>query len=410
MPKGVQNSNPEIIERLKVKVVHSLAFSLNTNKNYDLLSNIIFERTGALLSNSTLRRVFQYDSDNSPTKGTLDLICMSIGFANWEDFIENDVNRSQSNLSQSISFIKQNGINDHEQTLQIIANCSQDPYFYILLDTIVQIAITSRNIRFLSQLFDLPGVFGKGNEMDSEKLKIFYLVHNLVIGLNQSGLMPELIEYYGSHPKAQVYMVEWYVDEDNLNGYYYQLLQVYHKHKKTPEAILFYNCLMYQHAIENNLPTGKWVDLIQHFDETIHIHHLPRARRLATLLLEAKENEEIIAEILNKTYGFFKLLNEDEKINDALYMVKLLFAYRRHKMISAILSLAPDSNEIDTGIDNRLNINQLKIYRAYSLFTNGEKANALLKLNEFNPVFVNNFIHNHIIHDHQVISEMIMNE
>jgi hypothetical protein len=38
--------------------------------------------------------------------------------------------------------------------------------------------------------------------------------------------MDELIPYYGADAKSQKYLVEYYVDEDNLNGYYYNLLQV----------------------------------------------------------------------------------------------------------------------------------------------------------------------------------------
>lgn len=90
MPKGLQNTNPEILERLRAKVAQTLTFSLNTNKNYDLFSDIIFERTGALLSNSTLRRVFQYECGNHPTQSTLDLICKTIGFRDWNDFIHNE--------------------------------------------------------------------------------------------------------------------------------------------------------------------------------------------------------------------------------------------------------------------------------------------------------------------------------
>lgn len=112
MPKGLKNLDTEILERLRVKVAHTLAFSLNSNKSYDLLSNIIFDRTGALISNSTLRRVFQYDSDNNPTKSTLDLICRTIGFRDWDEFIEKESNYAQVDLSQLITMFKLQGLRD----------------------------------------------------------------------------------------------------------------------------------------------------------------------------------------------------------------------------------------------------------------------------------------------------------
>jgi hypothetical protein len=222
--------------------------------------------------------------------------------------------------------------------------------------------------------------------------------------------MPELVEYYGASPKAQDHIIEGYVDEDNLNGYFYQLMQVYHQHKTTPEAQLFYNCLMYQHAIENNLPTNSWLGFIQQFNETIPIHHIPSGRRFAILLLEANDSVETIADILNKTRYLFHALNEDDKINTALFMVKLLFFKRKDELIDKVLFLAPDISGIDKNIDDRTNINQMKIYRAYSLFRKGAKTNALIKLNEFDPLLVHAFIYNHIMNDYHIISKLLTNE
>jgi hypothetical protein len=403
MPKGVQNTNPEILDRLRAKVAQSMAFTLNTNKNYDLLSDVIPERTGALLSNSTLRRVFQYDNCNHPTRSTLDLICKTIGFSNWDDFIEKEKNHPQADLSQLITMFRFQGLSDHAQTWQTLEKVSDHPDFFNLLDAVVQIAIANRDIEFLSQLFELEGVF----ENDHEHIPIIYFIHKLVIGLNQSGLMPELVESYGANAKAHAHLVESYVDEDNLNGYFYDLMQVYHRNKSTPEAQLFYNCLMYQHAVENSLPANPWLDFIKQFSDTIPVHHIPTGRRFAILMLEANDSEEIVQTILNKTRDLFHTLNEVEKITTALYMVKLLFMKRKNELIDKVLLLAPDINGTDKNIDDCTNINQVKIYRAYSLFKKGEKANALIKLNEFDPLLVHAFIYNHIMNDYQVISSMI---
>ena len=405
MPKGVQNTDPEILERLRDRVAHSLAFSLNSNKSYDLLSNIIFDRTGTLLSNSTLRRVFQYDSVNNPTKSTLDHICKSIGFRDWDDFIEKESNHSQFDLSQLITMFRFQGLRDHAQTRQALEEFSYHPNFFNLLDAVVQLAISNRDIEFLSKIFELDIVF----ERNHSPVTLMYFIHNLVIGLNQSGLIPELIEYYGKDPKAQVYLVEWFVDEDNLNGYYRDLLQVYHRHKTTPEALLFYNCLMYQHAIENKLATSPYLDFIRQFNSTAPIHQIPTGRRFAILMLEAGDSRET-DDILNKTSELFRSLNEIEKITTALYMVKLLFFGRKDELMDKVLFLTPDISGADKNTDDLTNINQVRIYMAYSLYQQGEKEKALVKLNEFDPLLVQAFIYNHIMDDYKIISRMIRNE
>ncbi len=405
MPKGVQNINPEKLVRLKIKLAEDLSISLNANKDYNLLSDVIYERTGALLSNSTLRRVFQYGSDNHPTQSTLDLICKCIGLHSWYEFTEKENLSLQFDLSQLITMFKLQGLQDQVQTRQILEKYSDHPDFFKLLDAIAQIAIANRDIQFLSKLFDIEGVFDKNQNL----LPIIYFIHTLVIGLNQSGLMPELAEYYGANPRAQVYMVELYVDEDNLNGYYYTLLQVYHRHKTTAEALLFYNCLMYQQAIENKLSGGPWLEFIRQFSEAKIVHHIPRGRRYAILLLEAGDRVEAKAEILHKTANLYHDLNDVDKITTALYMVKLLFLKREDELIDKVLFLAPDTSGAGKNIDDRTNINQIKIYRAYSLFRKGEKSDAAVKLKEFDTLMVQAFIYKHIMHDYKIIFDLIGN-
>ena len=406
MPKGVQNANPEILERLKVRVCQSMTFQLNTNKTYNLLSNVIFEKTGAILSNSTLRRVCQYDSFSHPTKCTLDLICITIGFRDWNDFIEKERNQSQPDLSQLITQFKFLGSGDPRQTRQILEKFISHPNFFSLLDVVAQAAIAERNFEFLTQIFDMGGAF----EIESNRIPMIYFIHKLVIGLNQSGLMPELIESYGSNPMAQAHLIESFVDEDNLTGYYYDLLQVYHQYKTTPEALLFYNCLMYQHAIENKLAKDHWVNLIRQFSGTMPVHHIPEGRRLAILMLEADDSEDKITDIFNRTTDLFRDLNDIEKIKTALYMVKLLFFKRKDELIDRVLLITPDISGADKGIDDLTDINQIKLYRSYSFFRQGEKGNARLKLQEFNPVLVHTFIYNHIMNDFRVVSDLLANE
>jgi hypothetical protein len=188
------------------------------------------------------------------------------------------------------------------------------------------------------------------------------------------------------------------------------LLQVYHQHKTTPEALLFYNCLMYQRAIRNNLPTSPWLDFIHQFEYTSHVHNIPVGRWYAILMFETSNSSEAIADILNKTRELFHYLSEIERITTALYMVKLLFLKPEDNLIDKVLALAPDINDAGKNVDDRININQIKIYRAYSLYQKGEKENAAHKLNEFDPLLVQAFIYNQIMDDYKVISAMIRNE
>ncbi len=403
MPKGLHRIDLVILERFRAKVAQTLNLSLNSNKNYDYFSKFIFQKTHVQVSPSTLRRVFQYDSHHIPTKSTLDLVSQSIGFVNWNDFIEKEQTLSQYDLSQLISAIQLGGNPDQEQiTKQIVKfkNCSN---LFNLLEVIVQAAIAKRDIKLLSELFDLPDIF----TLEQDSLKIYFFVHNLVSRLNQAGLMSELIPYYGASTKAQVFLVEWYVDEDNLNGYYYDLLQEYHKHKTNLEAQLFYNCLMYQHAILKDQSTQPWLDSIRDFVETEPVHPIPKARRLGTLMLETEPNAPIDELLMQEVSTFFEQLNEDDKIVTALKMIRLLFIKRRANLITFVLRFVPNIIGIEKNIWARININQLRIYRAYSYLSTSEKENAKKELEQFDSFLVNNFIHNIIMNDYNSVVKLI---
>jgi hypothetical protein len=403
MPKGLHRIDLVILERFRAKVAQTLNLSLNSNKNYDYFSQFIFQKTHVQVSPSTLRRVFQYDSHHIPTKSTLDLVSQSIGFVNWNDFIEKEQTLSQYDISQLISAIQLGGNPDQEQiTKQIVKfkNCSN---LFNLLEVIVQAAIAKRDIKLLSELFDLPDIF----TLEQDSLKIYFFVHNLVSRLNQAGLMSELIPYYGASTKAQVFLVEWYVDEDNLNGYYYDLLQEYHKHKTNLEAQLFYNCLMYQHAILKDQSIQPWFDSVRDFVETEPVHPIPKARRLGTLMLETEPNAPFDELLMQEVSTFFEQLNEDDKIVTALKMIRLLYIKRRASLITFVLKFVPNIIGIEKNIWARININQLRIYRAYSYLSTSEKENAKKELEQFDSFLVNNFIHNIIMNDYNSVVKLI---
>lgn len=402
MPKGLHRIDLVMLERFRAKVAQTLNLSLNSNKNYDYFSKFIFQKTHVQVSPSTLRRVFQYDSHHIPTKSTLDLVSQSIGFVNWNDFIEKEQTLSQYDLSQLISAIQLGGNPDQEQITKQIAKFKNCSNLFNLLEVIVQAAIAKRDIKLLSELFDLPDIF----TFEQDSLKIYFFIHNLVSRLNQAGLMSELIPYYGASTKAQVFLVEWYVDEDNLDGYYFDLLQEYHKHKTNLEAQLFYNCLMYQHAILKNQSTQPWLDSIRDFVETEPVHPIPKARRLGTLMLETEPNAPFDELLMQEVSTFFEQLNEDDKIVTALKMIRLLYIKRRASLITFVLRFVPNIIGIEKNIWARININQLRIYRAYSYLSTNEKEKAKKELDQFDSFLVNNFIHNIIMNDYNSVVKL----
>lgn len=403
MPKALKNINMKMLEKFRAKVAKIINISFNCNKNYNKISEFIYEQTHTQISSSTLRRVFQYNSNHIPTKSTLDLISQSIGYVNWDDFIEKEEGYAAYDLSQLISAIQLGGISGDEEAKIQISKFINHPNVFDLLDVIVNDAIKKHDIKLLSQLFDFPDIF----TLEQDPLKIYFFVHNLVLKLNKGGLMTLLIPFYGASTKAQVFLVEWYVDEDNLDGYYYDLLQEYHKYKTNQEAMLFYDCLMYQHALQRNEPTYHWLDSIKGFVASEPVHPIPKARRLAIILLESDSKNPLSDSLKREISHFFQNLNDFDKIMTSFIILRFLYIGKRISLMVYILKFIPDLNEMENDIWTRININQLKIYLAFSFFSTNQRDLAIKKLQEFEPFLINNFIRNIIISDYDSILKLI---
>lgn len=77
----------ELIARLRQAVECKAGRQIRTPKDFDYLSEVIFADCHAMLSVSTLKRIWGYvQTDSSPRPSTLDPLTRYVGFADWEDF------------------------------------------------------------------------------------------------------------------------------------------------------------------------------------------------------------------------------------------------------------------------------------------------------------------------------------
>lgn|GEM_PF-919275 len=92
--KDKNSSIKKDIIRCRKLIEQQLNWGLDTvpaRREYELLTEKIFEKTGVLLSLSTIRRIWNDDFKNLPHKTTLDALAVFAGFTNWQNFIESQV-------------------------------------------------------------------------------------------------------------------------------------------------------------------------------------------------------------------------------------------------------------------------------------------------------------------------------
>lgn len=74
----------DLISRLREEVELAAGVAVRTPKQFELLSQLIYSRTGVLLSPTTLKRLWRYlDEPVTPRRTTLDVLAR---FCGWRDF------------------------------------------------------------------------------------------------------------------------------------------------------------------------------------------------------------------------------------------------------------------------------------------------------------------------------------
>ncbi|MCR5130052.1 MAG: hypothetical protein K6C10_01150 [Prevotella sp.] len=77
----------QAIEQLRIAVEQTFGMKLQSNKDFEDLSDSIFNKTHAKVSTTTLKRIWGYISENvSPRRYTLDQLSRYVGYADFETF------------------------------------------------------------------------------------------------------------------------------------------------------------------------------------------------------------------------------------------------------------------------------------------------------------------------------------
>lgn len=83
---NVNEKDIELQDELREIVEKMAERKMESPKDFDILSNIIFERTHEQLSSFTLKRFWGYIDRPGVRISTLNILCRFIGYSNWEAF------------------------------------------------------------------------------------------------------------------------------------------------------------------------------------------------------------------------------------------------------------------------------------------------------------------------------------
>ncbi|MCX6308801.1 MAG: hypothetical protein NTY32_08260 [Bacteroidia bacterium] len=391
MPRGVSIKESGLLERFKNAVQQKLGFSVSLHKNYVHLSEIVYQRTNCNISISTIKRLFSTTNPTKPSKYSLDCIARAVGFASWDEYVVIDLQYSDFEHLEIIENIKVEGYLNAAEFNKLFHHFLDTPHYYSVTLALIEAAIKKNDVEVLAKLFDLPKVW----DLFPNNPPGFYFIEKVGMLFREAKVIYSLIPIYAKHPVGQTSFVEMIVDEESLNGYYGELLEVYAQNKQSTEAQLFYHCLMCQRDFENGDMNSPHFHYLIHFRTDEHIHHLPLTRRLALLTIKYIDNVELCDSFIDEMYTLLQRMDEND-YNFCIYKYcQIVFMARVCHPIKKVLSflkLTTDDHSPNHFINRLLNL--LKIYQAYVLYSDGKLTEAKRELNNYNRLYCypNNFV------------------
>ena len=270
MPRKATEIIPKHLALLKKQVLNKSGIQLVRSVDCDQLAKEISKQTQTYVNGITFKRLFGYTKyPFNPSIQTLDILSQYIGYKNWYEFefyLSDKKPISKQELEIYLSFYDLDLVNDvsaHEGAFQSVSR---------------KIALRFRE--------------------DSNAL----ILH-----------LSELIK----KPYAQIFFVEHFPDYDNLCNYYYKVVEEYLEHKKTREAQLYGNCMLFLHSfwLLDKKCCGKYLQQINKIkiDESIHPYVIGRYYACNLLYEAFYKDGKNIEKLYNSYLQLRNLLPKDGK-------------------------------------------------------------------------------------------------
>jgi len=403
MPKPIENVDKIYLKGLLEAVIKKANISLSSKEEYKKLEDEIISVCGTRISHSTLKRLFNGNEKNNPTKAILDILAKFIGFPSWKHYLANARQYDKYLLNHSLSIIITTKTIDIEKVNDLCTKFGHLQEIYTFIFSVIRLSIEQKNKEFFVQLFLFPNLFNKTYHKEYD---FYYLGQAICLAMREDETMAmSLAATYSNNPLAVQYCIESFVDEDNLNGYYGVWLDEYHKHKKDTQSLAFYYAIKYKEAYLDNRKADaeKWHKKIATLKPTKPFFIIVEERYTAIKLIEEAHSPNDKHDALYKRLVCIATSLNGEYNGCPLYLLRYLFMAQKHDWIVAIVNLF-DQYPIKTDehwLEKQANALQLYKAFAYHLQNQNEKAKNLF--NKVDTHFFEPFIFKCMMNDYTVI-------
>lgn len=346
MARKTNKVNTVDVNHLRKEVIKQTAFNIDNPVDCVRLSDAVFRKTKHYISAATLKRFMGfYASGFKPSYQTLDILSIYCGYDGWTDYnnpskTKTTVTNEELALFTSFFNIKDyTQISDHDETMQLLSR------------------------RIAERLREDPKAFEK--------------------------IVPELAK----NKLAQTFYFEHFPDYDNLVSYQYKGYIEYLKHKTTPEALLFGNCMLFFRAF-----LLMDVSLMKHYYEILlklnvpdNIHPMPLGRYYQCLMLYTHIIErKPLTKILKQIYALEKQmprigLHFKNFPGFHYFVADALVLCGYYKDVLKIITLATNNYRIYREFVWKGYYRQFQLMQAEAYYHLNEKEKALALLHKIHP-------------------------
>jgi hypothetical protein len=383
-----------IPKNIKLLIENRFGRKILYSKDCEALAINIKRACGESVSATTLKRLLGFAKNvERPRLYTLDILATYLDFSDWSSLLSSTPNYetrltalsadNTHSIQQQLIIMMMTGVIDINTVKALcIKHGSCDEIINFIID-LIMLAGRSKNVLFLKQVFDLPVVYD--SIISNPRLldtRLYFIGQTVGMALrSDSKMAAELIRTYGTNPVAQVILIEWFVDEDYINAYYGDLLEVYFKHKPiTDETKIFYYALKHTQAFQNknNAKQTFWAKKVRKIPLSDTMHPILIGRYLGICLAEDADSVfENAVDVQSFILNCFKKYNFIQKGYLTLFTLRYLFAKKSEDWIIKLSDLfiaetAKDKINEKTFWEIKID-NQLFIYFAFAQLLKGNK-------------------------------------
>jgi len=219
MPSGVGLFSKEI-EQLRREINRCFNVYPNDTLTCIELSSIIFKELGKRISYNTLRRVFGVVSySGNPSLYTLNTLAALLEYKSWSNFTQGLQQRDNERFLIKNHVLTQYGIYSNDWLVEFVSGLKrirwQDSY---QLKSLVHAAVVNRNRDLMLSLTDLP----VSTEDNLSMQRLYMSFESVIWEAMKSGqdFWSWVGEILIQRPLFRIVILEYYVNESSLNGYF----------------------------------------------------------------------------------------------------------------------------------------------------------------------------------------------